>query len=151
MKRNLKIIICVLAAAFLMIPLASSMVSAKQPNITVKINGKLTSPDFPGDTLMMEILVKGSDASLVGGGSAHGIKCHATFFFNDLTGSMSGGTITLSGTIGGVNEATEMGVHGFFQIWLGTPVTITVDLSSNTVEFIIGGVYIFDGLAQIVL
>ncbi len=148
----------VVALGILMLMLLSISFSttqaAKAKN--VKVNGALFNPFFyfdspyakprEGDTLMLEVKATLVDDTLIGSGSAHGINCHATFFFSDLTGYVSGNTIYLSGTIGGTTPTTP-----YKELWQGQIVQITADLSTSEVHFIMPAFELdFEGLGTVV-
>ncbi len=134
------------------------------PEKTVKINGKLfdgedfyfSRPDVPyakprvGNTIALEIKAKWVGGSLTGSGSLHGINCHSTFFFDDLTGDIEDGVLTLTGTV--TSTSTP------FKDWIGTAIQLVTDLSGEDMHFIIWldfGVFLypldFGGSGQVVL
>ena len=141
--------------ALMLIPTCVSTAWAV-PKKTVSVNGKLfdgidfyfSRPYVPyakpreGNTITLEIKAKWVGDSLVGSGSLHGINCHSTFFFNDLTGTVEGDVLTLSGTV--TTTSTP------FQEWIGTPVQLVTDLSGEDMHFIIWYVLDFAGSGKVV-
>ena len=130
--------IVLLTVALMLISIGLSTAYAT-PGSTVKVNGKLFSPifyfDAPyakpryGNTIVLEVKAKWVDGSLVGSGSLHGINCHSTFFFDDVTGTVDGDILTLSGTVTGTSTP--------FEWWIGTPIELVTDLSGNNMQLTI--------------
>ena len=134
MKKNFKIarVIVSVTIALLVVSIGLSTASGLLDK-TVKANGKLYNPFFyfdapyakprVGNTIMLEIKAKWVGGSLVGSGSLHGINCHSTFFFDDLTGTVEDDILTLSGTVTGTSTP--------FAGWTGTDIELVTDLSGN--------------------
>ncbi len=127
--------IILLTVALLIVSIGVSTASALL-DTTIKVNGNLYNPFFyfdapyakprVGNTIMLEIKAKWVEGSLVGSGSLHGINCHSTFFFDDLTGNIEGGILTLNGQI--TRTSTP------FAVWTGTDVALVTDLSGNNMH-----------------
>lgn len=149
--------IAIVAAVILMIISFGMQTAFALPAKNVSVNGKLfdgedfyfSRPYVPyakprvGNTISLEIKAKWVAGSLVGSGSLHGINCHSTFFFGDLTGEIEDGVLTLTGTV--TSTSTP------FKDWIGTPVQLVTDLSGENMHFIIWYVLDFEGSGQVVL
>ena len=153
MKKNCKmprgIILVTLALMLMSIALSAAYAL---PGTTVKVNGKLFNPYFEfdgpyakpryGNTITLEIKAKWVEGSLQGSGSLHGINCHSTFFFDDLTGTKDD-VLTLTGTV--TSTSTP------FKEWIGTPIQLVTDLSGYDMHLIIAGFIDFAGTGKVVL
>ncbi len=122
------------------------------PETTIHVNGKLFNADFYfdgpyanpryGNTIVLEIKAKWVEGLMVGSGSLHGINCHSTFFFDDLTGNIEGDVLTLSGTV--TSTSTP------FEEWVGAPVQLVTDLGGNAMHLIMLGFIDFSGSGAVV-
>jgi hypothetical protein len=144
------------ATIFLILAPIIVSVAYALPDKVVNVNGKLYNPDFVfsrpdvpyakpriGNTITLEIKAKWIGDSLVGSGSLHGINCHSTFFFNDLTGTIEGNVLTLSGTVTGTSTP--------FEVWIGSPIQLVTDLSGNNMHLIVAGFIDFAGSGKVTM
>ena len=118
--------------SLLLLPLLLAPIAYASPPTTVNVSGQVSLA--PGLTLTVEAHAKGSSSSLTGAGvdsTFHGNPLPGppgTCNFDNLAGSISGTTITLSGSV----------THSTDPSLVGTPVTVIADASTGAITFIFG-------------
>ena len=140
-KKGLKLIVplLLLSLALLLVPASNA-----HPSTVVTISGMVSNVSI-GLSVSVRAHASGTVSSLSGGGtdsppsipspSANPAVCQFP-----LTGSVSGNTVTLAGTVTQSSVGAE----------IGTPVTFTADASTGTITWTFGGIP-FTGTGTVVI